>query len=189
MPMLAKSVLLERLVGTIQSASALAVPLLIIAILVWGAYKRVPVYEEFVKGAKDGVSVALRILPFLLAMFLALGILRASGALDMAASVLSPVLNVIGVPVEVVPLLIVRPLSGSGSLGILADLLSTHGPDSMIGRMASTIQGSADTTFYIVTVYFGAVGIRKVRHAVWTGLIADIVGFLASIIVCTLVFG
>lgn len=185
----ARSVLLKRLVEAIQSASALIVPMLIIAILVWGAYKKVPVYEEFVKGAKDGVSVALRILPFLLAMFLALGILRASGALDLATSALSPALSVLGVPTEIVPLAVVRPLSGSGSLGVLADLLSTHGPDSMIGRMASTIQGSADTTFYIVTVYFGAVGVRKVRHAVWAGLIADVVGFIAAIIVCTLVFG
>jgi len=180
--------LVREFITAVQSVSRLTIPMLITAVLVWAAFKGVPVYEEFVTGASEGITVALRILPFLLAMFIALGVLRASGMLESITSAISPALRTIGVPPEVVPLAVVRPLSGSGSLGILADILATYGPDSMIGRIASTMQGSADTTFYIVTVYFGAVGIRKVRHSILAGLIADFVGFIASVVICKLVF-
>lgn len=180
---------LEQVAYWMRSVSALTIPLLVVAVLIYASHKRVAVYEEFVRGAKDGISVALRILPFLIGMFVAIGILRSSGALDLATAALSPLLEAIGVPTQVLPLALIRPLSGSGSLGVLADLLSTHGPDSMIGRMASTVQGSCDTTFYIVTVYFGAVGIRRLRHAVSVGLLADLVGFAAAVAVCRLVFG
>jgi spore maturation protein B len=179
----------EQLAYWMRSVSALVIPLLVVAVLIYAAHRKVAVYEEFAKGAKDGVSVALRILPFLVGMYVAIGVLRSSGALDLAMSALSPLLTTLGVPTEVVPLALIRPLSGSGSLGVLADLLSVHGPDSLIGRMASTIQGSCDTTFYIVTVYFGAVGIRRFRHAITVGLLADLVGFAAAVAVCKLVFG
>lgn len=173
----------------VQWVSDLAIPLLIAGILVSAALKKVPVYDEFVRGAKEGIATSLRILPFLLAMFIAIGVLRSSGALELAMHAVSPVLRVVKVPPEVAPLAVIRPISGTGSLSYLAELLSQYGPDSLIGRMASTIQGSCDTTLYIVTVYFGAVGVRRVRHAVWVGLLADLVGFIAAVVVCRLVFG
>jgi spore maturation protein B len=175
--------------GAVQWISDLAIPLLIGGILISGALRKVPVFDEFVRGAKDGVATALRILPFLLAMFIAIGVLRSSGALEMAMRAVSPILRIARIPPEVAPLAVIRPISGTASLGYLAELLSQHGPDSLIGRMASTIQGSCDTTLYIVTVYFGAVGVRRVRHAVWVGLLADIVGFIAAVVVCRAVFG
>ena len=148
-----------------------------------------PVYDEFVRGEKDGIATSLRILPFLLAMFIAIGVLRSSGALELAMRAVSPVLRIARIPPAVAPLAVIRPISGTGSLSYLAELLTQHLPDSLIGRMASTIEGSSDTTLYIVTVYFGAVGVRRVRHAVWVGLLADLVGFIASVAVCRLVFG
>lgn len=175
--------------GVVQRISDLAIPLLMAGILIPAALRKVPVYDEFVRGAKEGASISLRILPYLLAMFIAIGVLRSSGALGLAVDAVSPILRIAEIPPDVAPLALIRPLSGTGSLGYLAELLSRHGPDSLIGRIASTVQGSCDTTFYIVTVYFGAVGVRRVRHAVWVGLLADIVGFIAAVVVCRLVFG
>lgn len=168
--------------------SAWAIPVLIVAIPLYAAYKKVPVYESFVEGAKEGFGTAIKIIPFLVGMMVAISVFRASGAMELLLSSLRPLLDRIGVPSEVVPLAILRPITGSGSLAFTADLIKQYGPDSMIGRIASTIQGSTDTTLYVLTVYFGAVGIRKVRYALKVGLMADAVGFIASIIICYLVF-
>lgn len=171
------------------AVSRWAIPLFVLAILTAGWIRRVPVYESFVAGAKEGFDTALRILPYLLAMFFGIAMLRDSGTLDAVLGWFAPLVEPLGIPREVLPLAILRPLSGSGSLGFVSELMQTHGADSFIGLLASTIQGSTETTFYVLTVYFGSVGIRNVRHAVSVGLIADIAGFLASVFIVHLMFG
>ncbi len=152
-------------------------------------FKKVPVYESFVDGAKDGFSTAIGIIPHLVGMMVAISVFRASGALDFFVGWMAPLLSWLQVPPEVLPLGFLRPLTGTGSLAFTTDLIKTYGPDSMIGRIASTIQGSTDTTLYVLTVYFGAVGIRNGRYALKVGLFSDVVGFIAAIAVCLLLFG
>lgn len=151
--------------------------------------KKVPVYESFVDGAKDGFSTAIGIIPHLVGMMVAISVFRASGALEFFVGWMTPFLEALRVPSEVLPLGILRPLTGTGSLAFTTDLIKTYGPDSMIGRIASTIQGSTDTTLYVLTVYFGAVGIRNGRYALKVGLFSDVVGFIAAIAVCLVLFG
>jgi spore maturation protein B len=168
--------------------SYIAIPLVLLVFLGWGIVKKVKVYEVFVEGAKDGFNVAIRIIPYLVAMLAAIGIFRASGAMELLISVLAPVTALIGMPPETLPMALMRPLSGSGSLGIMTELMKVHGPDSLIGIMASTMYGSSETTFYVLAVYFGAVNIRNTRHAVPTGLIADLAGMLAAVWIVNLLF-
>jgi spore maturation protein B len=169
--------------------STWAIPVIIVFIPLYAVYRRVPAYESFVEGAKDGFGTAVSIIPHLVGMMVAITVFRASGALDLVIGMLRPVLDWFGIPGEVLPLAILRPITGAGSLAFTTDLIGQFGPDSMIGRIASTIQGSTDTTLYVLTVYFGAVGIRKAGYALKVGLISDAVGFIASIFVCYLVFG
>jgi spore maturation protein B len=133
--------------------------------------------------------VAVRIIPFLVAMLVAIGMFRQAGGIELLGAWLGPALRAVGFPVELLPLALIRPLSGSGSLAIFSDLVSTHGADSLIARTAGTLIGSTETTFYVIAVYFGSVGIRRVRHAVPAGLIADLVGIIASVWICRAVFG
>lgn len=168
----------------LNSLSLWAVPAMLALIPLWGAIRGVKVYETFVEGAEEGLSVAVKIIPFLIGMLMALSVFRASGAMELLARAISPVTEALGFPSEVLPLMIVRPLSGAGALGVTADLLKSHSPDSYIGRLASIMQGSTDTTFYVLTVYFGAVGIRKIRYSAAVGLLADLVGFLVALYVC-----
>lgn len=172
----------------ISALSAWAIPVIIVAIPLYAVYKKIAVYEIFVEGAKEGFGTAIKMIPFLVGMMVAISVFRASGAMDLLLSTIRPLLDRLGIPSEVVPLALLRPITGSGSLAFTADLIKQFGPDSFVGRIASTIQGSTDTTLYILTVYFGAVGIRKVRYALKVGLIADAVGFIASIAICFLVF-
>ena len=174
--------------GAISVISLVAIPLVLLVFLGWGLFKKVKVYEVFVEGAKDGFNVAIRIIPYLVAMLAAIGIFRASGALELLISLLSPITTLIGMPPETLPMALMRPLSGSGSLGIMAELMNVHGPDSRIGIMASTMYGSSETTFYVLAVYFGAVGVKNTRHAVPTGLIADLAGMLAAVWIVNLLF-
>lgn len=173
----------------INIVSAWAVPVMIAFIPLYAYLKKVPVYESFVDGAKDGFSTAIGIIPHLVGMMVAISVFRASGALEFFVGWMSPWLAKLSVPAEVLPLGILRPLTGTGSLAFTTDLIKTYGPDSMIGRIASTIQGSTDTTLYVLTVYFGAVGIRNGRYALKVGLFSDVVGFIAAIAVCLLLFG
>jgi spore maturation protein B len=173
----------------LDAVSRWAIPLLIAIVPAYAWARRVDVYNEFLEGAKEGIDLGVRILPYVVSIFVALGIFRASGAMDLMAAALRPLLDRFGVPGEVLPLMLIRPLSGSGALGITAELLRRWGPDSYIGRLASTMQGSTDTTFYVLSVYFGSVGIKKIRHALWLGLLADLAGFVASVIVVQAVFG
>ncbi|MGP7816110.1 spore maturation protein [Niallia sp. 01092] len=165
------------------------IPSLIGFILLYGTYKKIPTYESFVEGGKEGISIAFSIIPFLIGMLVAISVFRASGALEFFMGFLKPVLHSIGIPSEVAPLAIIRPISGNAALGMTSDLIATYGPDSYIGRLAATIQGSTDTTFYVLTVYFGAVGIKKMGDALKVGLLADLVGFIVAIIVVTMFFG
>jgi len=175
-------------VNLLHALSAWAVPVMIVLIPLYAAYRKVPVYETFVDGAKDGFQTAIAILPHLVGMMTAISMFRASGAMDALVGLVRPLLERIGVPGDVLPLGLLRPITGAGSLAYATDLIKTHGPDSMIGRIASTIQGSTDTTLYVLTVYFGAVGIRKSRYALKVGLFSDAVGFFAAVAVCRLLF-
>jgi len=172
----------------IKFISVWAIPFFLIAIPVYGAVKRVKVYESFVQGAKEGFQVGVRIIPYLVAILVAVGMLRGAGAIDLLARWLDPVLNRIGMPAEILPLAIMRPLSGSGSMGIVTELIKAHGPDSFIARLAASAYASTETTFYVLAVYFGSVGIKKARHAVASGLIADLVSLFTALLVCRLVF-
>ncbi|WML40415.1 spore maturation protein [Neobacillus sp. OS1-2] len=165
------------------------IPLLIGFILLYGTFKKVPTYESFVEGGKEGIKIAVSIIPFLVGMLVAISIFRASGALDALMNWIRPVMKTMGIPAEIVPLLIIRPISGTAALGMTSDLIASYGPDSFIGRLASVLQGSTDTTFYVLTVYFGAVGIKKMGDALKVGLLADVVGIIVSIIIVTFIFG
>jgi len=173
----------------ISAVSAWAIPVLLVFIPLYSAYRKVPVYESFVEGAKDGFQTAVSIMPSLVGMMVAISVFRMSGAMDLLVNAVKPVLDWAGIPGEVLPLAILRPITGAGSLAFTTDLMKHFGPDSLIGRIASTVQGSTDTTLYVITVYFGAVGIRKAGYAIKVGLISDATGFLASVAICYLVFG
>ncbi|MBI5060132.1 spore maturation protein [candidate division KSB1 bacterium] len=166
-----------------------SIPVILLLILGIGALKRVRVYESFVGGAKEGFNVALRIIPYLVAMLVAIGMFRASGALEFITSGLAPVLAPLGVPPEVLPMMLIMPLSGSGAQGVLAEGLKTYGPDTLLGNMLSVLNGSNETTFYIIAVYFGSVAIRNIRHALPAALIGNIAGFAVAVALCNLLFG
>ncbi len=164
-------------------------PALIAALVLYGVTKKIDVYGALVSGAKEGFDVAIRIIPFLVAILVAIGMFRASGGLDVLVSLFSPLTNLIGMPAEALPMALLRPLSGSGAFGVMAETLKAHGPDSLIGYMVSTFQGSTETTFYVLAVYFGAVHIKKIRHTLIACLIADTVGILAAVWICRIMFG
>ncbi len=168
--------------------SKLAIPLLIVIFIGYGAIKKVKVYESFVEGAKDGFNIAVKIIPFLVAMLIAIGIFRAGGAMDWLIYILKPLTNLIGMPAEALPMALMRPLSGSGSLGIMSENLAVYGPDSFIGILVSTIYGSTETTFYVLALYFGSVNIKNTRHALPVGLIADAAGILGALFIVKLLF-
>ncbi len=173
----------------IEILSALAIPLIIIIFVIYGLIKKVKIYEVFVEGAKEGFNIAVRIIPYLVAMLIAIGIFRAGGAMDFLILILSPITNLIGFPAEALPMALMRPLSGSGSLGIMSEIISVHGPDSFIGILVSTIMGSTETTFYVLALYFGSVNIQKTRHAVAAGVLADLAGILGAFFIVKLLFG
>lgn len=156
------------------------VPVLIALITTIGCFRRVDVYDSLICGAKDGLSVMIRIVPAMIALLTAVHMLRASGALELLGGFLAPLLSRLGIPQETVALLLVRPVSGSAALGVGADLISTYGPDSPVGRTAAVMLGSTETTFYTIAVYFGAAGIRKTRYALPAALCADLAGFIAA---------
>ncbi|WP_404452892.1 spore maturation protein [Virgibacillus necropolis] len=173
----------------ITTVSAWLIPCFILIVLLTATYKQIPTYETFVEGGKEGVKLAFSLLPFLVGMIVSIAILQASGAMTAFIHLIEPVLIFIGVPPEIIPLALVRPISGTAALGMTTDLIENFGPDSFIGQLASTMQGSTDTTLYILTVYFGAVGIKKMRYALKVGLLADLIGIIASIVIVTIVFG
>ncbi|HLR66358.1 spore maturation protein [Virgibacillus alimentarius] len=175
--------------GIITSVSTWLIPCFILFVLIVATWKRLPTYELFVEGGKEGVKMAFSLLPFLVGMIVAISILRSSGALEAFINLISPILLFVGIPPEIIPLAIVRPISGTAALGMTTEIIDNHGPDSFIGKLASTMQGSTDTTLYILTIYFGAVGIKKMGYALKVGLLADLIGILASIVIVTIIFG
>lgn len=174
--------------GLLSDVSSLAVPLVLCLVPLYAYLQGVPVYEEFVKGASRAVGVGLRLIPYLVAMLVGVGVVRASGALDAFTRLLAPVTRLVGLPADLVPLALVRPLSGSASLALLAEATRVHGPDSYAGRLAAVMVGCTETTFYVLTVYFGAAGVKRLRYAVALGLLADAAGLLSALLVCRLVF-
>jgi spore maturation protein B len=180
---------METLRDIVSLLSYFVLPAIIVGFPLYGLYKKVPVYESFVEGAKEGFQVAVRIIPYLVAILFAIGMFRASGAMDFLITLLRPALGLIGFPAEVLPMAIVRPLTGSGSAGIVVDMINQFGEDSIFVKMAATMFGSTETTFYVIAVYFGAVNIKKTRHAVPTGLVADFAAMLVAVWAVRLLFG
>jgi len=165
--------------------------LIIICFICAGIRKKINVYDSFIEGAKEGFTTAVRIIPYLIAILVAIGVFRASGAMDLIIDGISYIFNLSGIDtsfVQALPTALMKPLSGSGARGLMVDAMTTYGADSFVGRLACIFQGSTDTTFYILAVYFGSVGIRKTRYAVNCGLLADFVGIIASIFICYLFF-
>ena len=175
-------------ISVIQSISLVAIPFLIGFFPLYAALQGVAVYEEFIEGAKEGIQVALRIFPYLVAILVAVGIFRAAGGIDILTRLLAPLLDLIGLPTQVLPLVLVRPLSGSAATGLFAEIVKACGPDSYAAQLAGTILGGTETTLYVLAVYFGSVAIRRGRHALAAGLLADAAGVAASLVICKLVF-
>lgn len=180
---------METVRTIIDLVSVFVLPTLIVGFPLYGLIKKVPVYEEFVEGAKEGFNVAVMIIPYLVAILFAIGMFRASGAMDFLIDGLRPVLGWIGVPPEVLPMMIIRPLTGSGSAAVVLDMIGQFGEDSLLVKMAATMFGSTETTFYVIAVYFGAVNVKKTRHAVPAGLIADVFAMFLAVYVVRLLFG
>ena len=180
---------METVRTIIDVISVFVLPVLIVGFPLYGLYKRVPVYEEFVEGAKEGFDVAVRIIPYLVAILFAIGMFRASGAMDFLIEGLRPILSWLSIPPEVIPMGIIRPLTGSGSAAVVLDMINQFGEDSILVKMAATMFGSTETTFYVIAVYFGAAGIKKTRHAVPVGLIADATAFILAVFVVRWLFG
>jgi spore maturation protein B len=179
--------MIESVIGTLNELSRYIIPMLLVGIPFYAlAVKKVQVYEVFVDGAKEGFTIAIKIIPYLVAILVAVGMFRASGALDMLLGLVAPILNWVGFPAENLPLALMRPLSGSGSLGLLTDLVNTHGADSIFTKIGATMYGSSETTFYVLAVYFGSVGVVRSRHAVPAGLFADFVGAVSAVFFCKL---
>jgi len=174
-----------------KTISPWIIPGLTVALLGFGVAKKVRVYEAFVEGAKDGFNVAIRIIPYLVAILVAVGMFRSSGALEVFISGIAPITALFGMPAEALPMALLRPLSGSGAYGVLASIIQDPniGPDSYAGYLVSTLQGSTETTFYVLAVYFGAVQIRRIRYALVAALCADAAGIAAAVFICSLLYG
>jgi spore maturation protein B len=168
--------------------SVLAIPLIIFIFIGYGYVKKVKVYEVFIEGAKEGFQVGVKIIPYLVGMLVAIAMFREAGVTYFLKIIMEPVTSLIGMDPELLPMALMRPLSGSGSLGVMSELMKTFGPDSLIGLTASTMYGSTETTFYVIAVYFGAVGIRKTRYAITAGLLADAAGLIAAVLICRAIF-
>lgn len=172
----------------IEMLSLYALPVIIFVILTVGLVKKVPVYEEFTEGAKDGFHVAVNIIPYLVAIIVGISMFRASGAMDSIAAVLAPMLSKLNIPVDALPVMITRSLSGSATLGLFTEIAQKLGPNAYATKLCAVIVGSSETTFYVLSVYFGAVGIKKFRYALLVGLLADFIGIIAAVLVCSWIF-
>lgn len=172
----------------INAISIASIPFFVLLIFIYGFYYNVNLYEAFKEGAGETFSILAKIFPSLLAMLLAINIFFASGIMNLILDNLYFLLSYLNIPKDIFPLVVLRPLSGSAALAYVTKTMQAHGPDSFIGKMASTVQGSTETTFYIITVYFGAIDVKKYRYAIIIGLLADIAGFLAAIFFCNLMF-
>lgn len=172
-----------------MNPSSLVIPLLLAGVAVYGMGKRVDVYGALTHGAEEGLTVLLRIIPALVGLLTAVSMFRASGAMEWLSTLCAPLLELLGVPPEATPLMLIRPVSGNGALAVATDLMTVHGPDSYIGRVAAVMLGSTETTFYTIAVYFGSAGILKTRHTLPAALAADLTGFVAAAFAVRLFFG
>ena len=172
----------------INLLSLYALPFIIVLILTIALFKKVPVYEEFTEGAKDGFKVAINIIPYLVAIIVGISMFRASGAMDSLAGMLAPALSKFSIPADSLPIMITRSLSGSATLGLFTDIAHKFGPDAYVTKLCAVIVGSSETTFYVLSVYFGSVGIKKFRYALATGLLADFIGIIGAVLVCSWIF-
>lgn len=170
----------------INYISSIAVPTIIFLITIYGFLEKKNVFDIFIDGAKEGMGVVIRIFPTLIGLFLAINLLRNSGILDLIINVLTPILNIMKLPKEIMPLAMLRPISGSASMAVAVDIMKTYGVDSMIGLITSTIMGSTETTIYTIAIYTSAVGIKKIRFVLVAALIADIVGMLSAVVICNI---
>lgn len=164
--------------------SKAAIPGLIVVILLLGVWKKIPVFDTFLEGAKEGIATTVKILPVLVGIMLGIEVLKASGALDMIVWILKPIAELFNIPQEILPMALLRPISGSASLGLLNQQLKEYGPDSYIGKTLSVMMGSTETIFYTIAVYFGAIGVKKTRFTLWVALISGLAGLISSVIVC-----
>ena len=172
----------------LHGISLWALPSIIVLILTLGLAKKVPIYEVFTEGAKDGFKVAVTIIPYLIAVIVGISMFKASGAIEMIANALSVVLIKFHIPSEILPVILIRPLSGAAALGLFSDIATTHGISDYTIKLAAVMVGSSETTFYVLSVYFGAVGVTKFRYALAVGLLADIIAAVMSIVVCRYLF-
>ena len=168
--------------------SNLIIPLMVLGIVLYGIIKKVNVYDIFIEGAKESFEMILSLFPNLLAMILGINIFLKSNLLNFLINFIKPILEVIKIPYQILPMALIRPISGSSSLAFLNNIFEEFGPDSFIGRLGSVVQGSTDTTFYIITLYFGCIGIKKIRYALWAGLFADLIGIISSILIVSFLF-
>ena len=173
----------------VKELSIYAIPAIFIIILCVGMYKEVKVYDVFIEGAKEGITTVFKIIPSLVGLMVAVAVFRASGALNLLIFAVKPVTNFLRIPPDALPMVFLRPISGSAALAMLSDIFKVHGPDSFVGRVASTLMGSTETIFYTLAVYFGAVGVKKIRYTLTAALIADLASVIAAVWICTLVFG
>ncbi len=164
------------------------IPIIVGVVTLYGIVRGVKVYECFVEGAKDGISICIRIFPYLLAMLVAVGVFRASGSLNFFTSVMAPIVKIIGLPKEIVPLIFIKPLSGSGAMGVFTDILKQYGADTFIGITASIIMGTTETIFYTLTVYYGAIGVKKIRHTLWAAILADLTAIIMVVTLTKIMF-
>lgn len=168
--------------------SSSLIPIIILLIVIYGIIKKVKVYEVFVEGAKEGLKICKNIFPYLLCMLLAIKVFRESGILDYIINFIEPLTNLLGIPKEVITQIFIKPLSGSGALGVFTDNIKTFGPDSYLGVLSSVLMGSTETIFYTIALYFGAVKIKKIRHTLWTAIMAEIIGVILSINITKIIF-
>ena len=172
----------------LEKISLSILPIFILLVLTLGMLKKVPIYEEFVEGAKDGFKVSITIIPYLVALIVAISMFKASGALDLITSCFSPLLITLQIPTDIVPIMFTRSLSGSATLGLFSEIASSHGAEAFVTKLAAVMVGSSETTFYVPSVYFGSVGIKKFRYALLTGIIADVIGIALAILVARYFF-
>lgn len=173
----------------LEGLSHSAIPMLFMAIMLVAVVRKVPIYETFIEGAKEGFDTAVRIIPYLVGILAAISMVRSTGLVDALSRLLGPVTSPLGLPAEALPMVLIRPLSGSGANAVLVDLMKTFGPDAYVSRLAAVISSCAETTFYVLAVYFGSVGISNFRYALVVGLLSEVCAVIASVVVCQVVWG
>ena len=173
----------------LEGVNHAAIPALFVAVFAIAAWRKVDVYAAFIEGAKEGFETAVKIIPYLVGILCAISMVRSTGLMDAAARFLSPITTPLGMPPEVLPMALIRPLSGSGANAVLVDLMKAHGPDAYVSRVAAVISSCAETTFYVLAVYFGSVGVTRLRHAMVVGVLGEVLGVVVSLVVCAWAFG